>query len=1220
MFLKILSFELRSYLQKPLFYIYAGALFLLALLIMATVVGVFDNISASVGGITLVNSEYGIYQLLNQMGLFIYFLLPSVVGGMIVKDFADNTHHVLYSYALRKSDYLLAKFSAGIIVACLLVVASALGIIAGSFLPGANPDILAPFSLMNYIKPFLMFILPNILLYGAIVFAVAAFVRNISAGFITVLVLIIIQAVVSSFTQDIENPEWYSLLDPFGAEATDEVTKYWTPYEQNENSIPFSGFILYNRLLWTAVAVLIFLLIYLKFNFSQHAMQFNFRSKNASRVTKRNFGNITSIQLPPVNYNFGFAARWKQFWYLSVQQFLYIIKSWPFIIIAVIGLAFLLLTTEVGNQLFGTKTYPLTWQMLMVSGGIFSLFINLLTFLYSGLLVHRAKTARMYQLEDVTSTPNRVFVVSQLSALVKMQLVLLALIMLSGMLIQIYNGYYRFEIDLYLFQLYGIEFPRYLAWAMLALFIQHLLKNPWAGFFVLLVISIGLGFLDAVGIEQALFKFNQGPTPAYSDMNGFGGRLSGFYFYRFYWIMLGGFFIALSVVLYKRGMPMPFKERLKHFSNNYRGKTQLIASLFLLAFAAMGAKIYYENNIVETYVSAKESEQRIVDYEKTYGKYKNIPQPRIVAVDINLEIYPKSRDFKASGTFVLTNKHPQSINEIHIDYNSYQHEFSFDRSGTFSIRDSIHNYAIYSLDVALQPGDSLNFNFSVKNKPNRLLNNNSPVLHNGTFLNSSILPSFGYDERGELTDDKIRKKNDLPPKERFRTPSDPLALQNNYISLDADWIDFKTTVSTDEGQIAIAPGYLTKQWKENGRNYFSYEMDSKMLNFYSWLSADFEVLKEEYKGIAIEIYYQRGHEFNLERMIEALKDGLDYYQTEFSPYQHRQVRILEFPRTMGTFAQSFANTIPYSEAIGFIAQVEEDNEEALDYVYSVTAHELAHQWWAHQVIGANAQGSTIMSESASEYSALKVLEHKYGKPQMRKFLKEALDRYLLSRSFESKKEKPLMLVENQPYIHYQKGSLILYGLSDLIGEKSMNKALSRYIDSVAFSGPPYTTSLEFVQFLEANTPDSLQYFIDDGFKNISLYSLKVNDAHYTMNNNGNYEVNVELQSMKYYNNDQGKRYFSLPGKDSISFTPKDARKALYSLPLADYVDVGVYTKNSLGKDSLVAVNKVRIDSIRQRFKLQSNVLPTKVAVDPYSILIDDNASDNNFTLKPISVP
>jgi ABC-2 type transport system permease protein len=42
--------------------------------------------------------------------------------------------------------------------------------------------------------------------------------------------------------------------------------------------------------------------------------------------------------------------------------------------------------------------------------------------------------------------------------------------------------------------------------------------------------------------------------------------------------------------------------------------------------------------------------------------------------------------------------------------------------------------------------------------------------------------------------------------------------KNNYISSDADWLSFETTVST-WNQTAIAPGYLQKQWKD-GRNYF----------------------------------------------------------------------------------------------------------------------------------------------------------------------------------------------------------------------------------------------------------------------------------------------------------------------------------------------------------------------------------------------------------------
>src|SRR3546814_7935137 len=95
-------------------------------------------------------------------------------------------------------------------------------------------------------------------------------------------------------------------------------------------------------------------------------------------------------------------------------------------------------------------------------------------------------------------------------------------------------------------------------------------------------------------------------------------------------------------------------------------------------------------------------------------------------------------------------------------------------------------------------------------------------------------------------------------------------------------------------------------------------------------------------------------------MIESAKKSLDYYTREFSPYQFRQLRILEFPG-YSTFAQAFAGTVPYSESIGFIADLRD--EETIDYVFYVTAPEVAHQWWAHQVVGANVQGATLLSES-----------------------------------------------------------------------------------------------------------------------------------------------------------------------------------------------------------------------------------------------------------------
>ena len=98
-------------------------------------------------------------------------------------------------------------------------------------------------------------------------------------------------------------------------------------------------------------------------------------------------------------------------------------------------------------------------------------------------------------------------------------------------------------------------------------------------------------------------------------------------------------------------------------------------------------------------------------------------------------------------------------------------------------------------------------------------------------MNNGIFPTFGYADQAELRDNKVREKYGLPHKERMKSPYDTTALGNTYISSSADWITFETTVSTSSDQIAIAPGYLQKEWEEEGRRYFHYKMDSRMLNF-----------------------------------------------------------------------------------------------------------------------------------------------------------------------------------------------------------------------------------------------------------------------------------------------------------------------------------------------------------------------------------------------------
>ncbi|CAM5572852.1 hypothetical protein RLIN73S_03209 [Rhodanobacter lindaniclasticus] len=96
-------------------------------------------------------------------------------------------------------------------------------------------------------------------------------------------------------------------------------------------------------------------------------------------------------------------------------------------------------------------------------------------------------------------------------------------------------------------------------------------------------------------------------------------------------------------------------------------------------------------------------------------------------------------------------------------------------------------------------------------------------------------------------------------------------------------------MSTAPDQIALAPGTLQKEWTANGRRYFHYKMEQPMLNFFAYLSARYAVKSVQHDGVAISVYYNPAHAWNVDRMIESASDSLDYYDSHYTPYQLRAI-------------------------------------------------------------------------------------------------------------------------------------------------------------------------------------------------------------------------------------------------------------------------------------------------------------------------------------------
>ncbi|MEO9966516.1 MAG: M1 family aminopeptidase [Reichenbachiella sp.] len=1188
----IYFYELKYWLKQPTTYIYAFIFLALATGLMTGFAGSFDEISTANGPLKWANSPINIHKIFGLFKELILFLLPVIIGHSVYRDFKSEMHSVLYTYPFSKASYLFAKWLSSTTIVILLTSMIGLGCMIGSILPSVNPGLIGPTLLSVYLHEYLVYLIPNVLGFGAIIFAVVILTRSVYSGFVAVFVLVALEQISTRIFVSLNLLDLLALFDPFGQMAVQYYTHLWTVVEQNTSSLPLRSLIIYNRIFWLMLSASIFYFGYSRFQFSHSGSIFSWRKSPRSKSRKSTFGSISKIALPRANYQFSFIDHLKSCWKLSQIDFLYIIKNGTFMTVLVVGFLLVLFTLAQMNPQYATKLLPVSWLMLLFPTFFFLMVVHLLTFLYAGILIQRARNSKMNQLVDVTATPNWVLLISKVLAIIKMQIVLLSLIMIAGVLIQTINGFFEYNLGLYLFHLFVINLTACVIWAFLAIFIQTLVTNMYIGLFLLILAAAGFGELHLLGIETDLLKFNQNPDPgfilSYSDMSGYGAGLVPYLLYKTYWTLCGLLLIFGAWTLWIRGFPGNFLARLSIAYNRFNRNSSLVFALLAAAFISMGYIIHAGQESGETDLSLTRTASN-----DSFEKYASLTQPRVTDVYLDMHIYPEKRSFKVVGKYTLVNLSNISIDTLIINYRSDVNTTCVDQSTVLMTLDETKNMELFRLATPLQPGDSMIFEFEVKNVSNTLFKKNSPIEQNGTFLTSHMFaPGIGY------------KSDDLD----MPHPTDSLARQNMYRSQDADFINFETIVSTSADQIAIAPGYLQKDWIKDGRRYFHYQSTSPVTNDYVFNSGTYAVAKETWlhgkDSVALEIYHHPSHTYNLDRMMRGLKAGLEYNSKYFAPYQHKQARIVEFARSLGNYGQSYANTLPLSE-VSFVADVHTDQVGNIDKLYGGIAHEIAHQWWGHQAIPAGTRGYALITESMSEYVALQVTKHEYGLSMLEAYTEQSLRTYLKQRAKVNGKESPLIYNNGQDEAHvpYQKGSLALYALSEYLGENHFNQILRKYLHQVRFKSAPYTTSIDFLKVLKNEIPDSLQYLVSDLFEEVVLYDNSIEEVKVTALDDGTFEATVDFKVSKYNSGAQGIRTYQ------TTAAPKVADEVM-TLPLADYIEIVAYSSEENGNLKIIHRKKYKISETENKLTLTLSQRPSRVAIDPEHLLLDANLKDN----------
>jgi ABC-2 type transport system permease protein len=1183
---EVFRFEIEYRLGRLSTWIYGGLLLVLPFLMLHIVDGSSSH----------VNSPQMVATVSSIVGLVGMLVTAALFGDAATRDVQWKMHPLVYSTPIRKAEYLGGRFLAALAINAVFLLFVPLGQLIAAQMPYMDPRMFGPFQPGAYLQPYLLFLLPNLVLTGAILFTVAALARQLLPAFLGGIGLFVVSLFMENYRDRITDPTVAAFADPFGLSVLDDMMRYWTPAQLNSQLIGFPAALLWNRLLWLVVAVALLALLHWRFRFAHPggSAPRNVRRRAAlDAAADAEAQRTRPVAVPVAVRDFGWRTRVRQTLAVARRSLEEIAASRAFLVMLAGAVLFTFaFGWNVGSEVFGTSTWPVTHLVAetVLSVALAPVVIILIA-VFAGELVWKEREVGMSAVADAAPVPDGAMLAGRFMALVGMLVALQAVLMAAGIALQAVQGYYRFELGLYLRILFGIKLADYVLLAAVAMAVHVVVNQKYVGHLVVVLFYLFCAFSPSFGIRHHLLVYGTSPGWTYSDMNGFGPYAGPFVWFKLYWAAWALLLAVVARLFWVRGRDREPRRPLAFARARLTRPLVRAAGVAAVLILGLGGFIFYNTNVLNDYRTPFDKAERLARYERRYKRFEHAPQPRITRAELRIELHPSRSAADLRGSYHLVNLTGRAIDSVHVlvDPELRARSISFDRGARRVLADDAVQYHVYALDRALQPGDSLRLRFDLGFRPRGFRNSGIPtqVVRNGAFFDRRWLPVIGYQPDLELSGADEREEHGLPPAASTPSADDARGRESRFNLRDADLVHVDAVIGTEEDQTAVTAGTLVREWRQGGRRYFHYRTDAPLSFMSPFLSAGYAVREDRWGDVALQVFYHPSHGVNVDRMFRSMKASLDYNSRHFGPYQFGQLRVVEFPRYL-SFARAYPHTIAFSEGSAFLTRV---NEGDVDRPFFVTAHETAHQWWGGQVMGANVRGSALLSETLAQYSSMMVMETELGPEQVRRFYDYEMDLYLRGRRIFSNREVPLLEVEEQGYLYYHKGAVAMYTLREHIGAERVNTALRRFLEKNRAGVPPFPTSRDLYAELRAVTPDSMQSLLHDLFAEITLWNVRTERARVEPTGTGAFRVTLDVTASKVR-------------ADSIGNETE--------VPMNDLVEIGVFAGGADEGDpgAPLYLRRHRIRSGRQTITVTVPRRPTRAGIDPLHKLIQREGGDN----------
>lgn len=1152
----LFRFELRYHLRQVTFWV-SLVLYLLLGFLMS---------KGNFGGTDLhQNAPYVITYIVSLLSLFSIFLSTVFCAGVVLRDQQWQMDALVFSSGLKKWQWFITRLT-GLVTTVSGVLALAM---AGCWLGWsmAAPDQLGAASFMDYAWPLLVFGLPDVFFCCSLVFAAAVLGRNARSVYATGVLLFILYftgsilgnspLMAGSVLKTGEPSLLPSLLDPFGIMSFFVETRNWTVLQRNEWLFPLDGPFLFNRLIWLLISLLLLLISY---------KGFQYRIISGKKKKKKEVAEpLATTAFQPVRVNwpvkryalrvFGTQLKLETASLFRHLPFLFLLLLWIFLFI-------IDLKEEALEGPYGIRYYAITGviveKLRSMNPALFFLV------LYASELLHREYASKMQGLVFSTPAGSGILWAAKLITLLMLILLLVTVNIAIGIGTQLMAGHVQVELSKYGWLYYYSALPLFL-YAVLICFVQSLVRNKYLGLMLSLTICGVFVFGKTLGLRSPLLRYATLPDLRYSDMNGFGHYTDAVHWYLFYWTCLAFILAWMAALLWRR-----FAAAQKPGLNKGSVAALCIACA---GWISSGAFIYSASENDRNRSSAEWQK----NYELKYGKGRAMEQPLITAVSTRVAIYPEERHYTVQGKYIVKNESLRAIDTLWLGLSPEVDEVEFSIPNARSIySDAGFNQYRYLLAKPLMPGDSMELGFSTAVYRGSFCRFNSEhsVVRNGTYIElEKYIPWFGYQPGQEIDDPAKRTALALPPQV-------PVMVSDSQYH----FIRYETVISTDPGQQAITVGALQKAWTSGNRQYFQYSSDHPIPFMLAISTGNYTLAKEETDGIRFSIYHQQGHEENIPVMMQGMKDAIAYGNAHFCPYPFSELRLAEVPHYPGA-ATAYPGVLFSAERINFLSDHRNSNQ--LNAVYTVAAHETAHQWWADILSPQLVPGRAMLTESLAKYTELVVAERRFGTEKLRDQLIKEHEIYFNLRNMYSEKEAPL-LSSDQSWVYYQKGALALHAIQQKIGETRMHRALQQLLAKHG-RGKKRPVPADFLRELTAEANEDERTFILEQLQKVIISDAGIKLVSCTQQPDGRWAINIAL---------------TLSRMDHTDGTP-------VKIPSNTSVDLGIYPS---GDNEKMQLQHITVSREQQTVSLVLGSKPSVIILDPFMHLMDVDRTDNELKL------